>query len=85
MRIKLEGRLVGPWVNEVDSVWTSLRAGEQRLSVDLCSVSAVDENGKELLSRMHRNGTELIADAPMTKYIVAEAVREAESLREGRK
>jgi hypothetical protein len=73
MKIKLEGRLIGPWVKELESVWKSVPTNGKTLQVDMCSVSSVDSDGKELLWRMHRSGAELIADGPMTQYIISEA------------
>lgn len=56
--LKLEGRLVGPWVDEVEKAWRSVAnsAKAQHLAVDLCDVTFVDAAGKELLSRMHQAG-----------------------------
>jgi hypothetical protein len=70
--IKLEGRLVGPWVEEAEKAWKSLNGSSQReqLRVDLCGVMFVDAKGQELLARMHQAGAELAALGPMTNYIV---------------
>lgn len=70
--LKLEGRLVGPWVKEVETAWNSVMgsAKGERLSVDLSGVTFVGAEGKELLKRMHHAGAELAALGPMTMYIV---------------
>lgn len=80
-KIKLEGRLVGPWVKELESVWKSVTKTRGWLEVDLRSVSTVDSDGKELLGRMHDGGAAFIVEAPMTKYIVAEAIRGFENFK----
>lgn len=70
--LKLEGRLVGPWVKEVEKAWNSVMgsAKGERLSVDLSGVTFVGAEGKELLTRMHQAGAELAALGPMMMYIV---------------
>jgi len=70
--LKLEGRLVGPWVREVENVWNSITNSDkgQQLAVDLCQVTFVDAAGKELLKRMHKAGASLDAAGPLVKYIV---------------
>lgn len=66
--IKLEGKLAGPWVEELERMW--LEVPSQPLAVDMQEVTAVDKSGKELLARMAGKGARLIADMPMTKYII---------------
>jgi len=70
--LKLEGRLVGPWVGEVEKAWKSATntGKQQHVAVDLCGVTFVDNAGKELLSRMHQAGANLSALGPLTKFIV---------------
>lgn len=70
--LKLEGRLAGPWVEEVEKAWklvTHSSKGEH-LCVDLCGVTFVNAEGKKLLARMHKAGADLSALGPMTSYIV---------------
>jgi hypothetical protein len=69
--LKLEGKLVGAWVRELERVWQSASA-QERILVDLCSVSFVDDLGKELLSQMYRRGARLVAGTPLMKQIVEE-------------
>ncbi len=69
--LKLEGKLVGPWVDELERAWRAMTSPETRkLLVDLCAVSSVDGRGKDLLARMHYSGAVLRADRLMTKYII---------------
>jgi hypothetical protein len=49
--------------------------------VDLSSVTFIDSEGKELLGRMHREGTELVATGCLNKCIVEEITREAKQAR----
>jgi hypothetical protein len=78
LSFRLEGRLEGPWVEELEKCWRSMvaRAGTPVLHVDLTGVTFVDAAGKAQLSAMHRQGAEFIADGCLTRAIVAEIVEE---------
>ena len=72
MTFELEGKLAGPWVKELELCWRSA-AGTQQISpvrVDLSSVTFIDEEGKDLLGRMHREGAKLVATGCLNKCIV---------------
>ena len=72
MTFALEGKLAGPWVKELDLCWRSA-AGTQQIypvRVDLSSVTFIDEDGKDLLDRMYREGAKLVATGCLNKCIV---------------
>ncbi len=72
MTFELEGKLAGPWVKELELCWRSA-AGTQQLypvRVDLSSVTFIDEDGKDLLDRMYREGAKLVATGCLNKCIV---------------
>ena len=77
--LKLEGRLAGPWVQELERCWDSTvgRKVNHPLSVDLSAVTYVDSDGKDLLEKLHRQGAELIASGCLTSCIVKEIVQVA--------
>jgi anti-anti-sigma regulatory factor len=68
----LEGKLAGPWVRELEQCWNDAVKAQQRRSVrvDLSSVTFIDEEGKELLKKMYREGSELTAAGCLNKCIV---------------
>jgi outer membrane protein len=71
--LRLEGKLAGPWVNELEHCWQDVLATPRKsLRVDLHDVTFVAAEGKALLARMHKQGVELIAAGPMTRSIVEE-------------
>lgn len=72
--MKLEGRIAGPWVEELRRTWTSLAPslGSKRLCLDLCEVTFVDTAGKQLLTNLRKAGARLLADTAMTKALVEE-------------
>src|SRR6266496_1032005 len=69
---KLEGKLSGPWVQELERCFESTVTTPQTVVVDLRDTSFVDAAGKALLRRMHERGARLIASAPFTHAIVEE-------------
>jgi outer membrane protein TolC len=72
---KLEGKLTGPWVHELEQSW--IAAASNALTIDLADVTFIDPAGKDLLARMHESGAKLIAHSPMNRCIVDEIVRAA--------
>lgn len=74
LRIKLEGKLSGPWVEELRQCWrtaSSTTAGRTS-SVDLSEVDFVDSAGQLLLSEMRRQGVRLNAATPLIRALVEE-------------
>ena len=72
--MKLEGRLVGPWVTELQQFWESIRGSEEHgnFRVDLKGVTSIDERGKALLRQLYQQDATLIAPGCWTKAIVEE-------------
>ena len=70
----LEGKLVGPWVKELEKHWESaLAAGSSRtMLVDLADVSFIDDDGRALLARMRQKGVRLLSAGVLINAIVAE-------------
>jgi len=77
--IQLEGRLAGPWVEELERSWASTVSGRNKrpLRIDLSAVTYVDAAGKDLLKRLYREGTGLVASGCLTSCIVEEITRPA--------
>jgi anti-anti-sigma regulatory factor len=71
--LKLEGKLAGPWVQEVNRVWIDAAQSPRKgCVVDLRSVTFIDRSGQALLANMSRQGAELIAADCLTRDIVDE-------------
>jgi hypothetical protein len=73
---ELEGKLAGPWVKELEHSWRL--AGTQKIShvrVDLSSVTFIDQEGKDLLRKMYREGAKLVATGCLNKCIVEGIMR----------
>jgi len=66
--IKLEGRVSGPWVGELERSWRSLvttKGNAHPLVIDLSDVTFISTEGKILLGEMYRQGAELRVGALM--------------------
>jgi hypothetical protein len=75
-RIKVEGRLAGPYVQELDRTWRGLAPSliTKALCVDLSDMTGVDEEGKQLLAEIYRqNHAEFIARSVLAEYYAEQA------------
>ena len=74
--ITLEGRLAGPWVDELAGCWATLTAEPhaRTVRVDLAAVTFIDPAGKAVLRTMHEHGATLVASGCMTRAILEEIV-----------
>ena len=70
----LEGQLVGPWVKELEKCWEHALAADpsRAVLVDMAAVTFIDCAGRELLSRIRRQGARLLSDGVLINAIVAE-------------
>ena len=83
--LKLEGKLAGPWVQEVTRVWVdTAQSPRSDYVVDLRSVTFVDSPGQALLATMSRQGARLIAADCLTRNIVDEIKKQSYSPRESK-
>src|SRR5262245_51026123 len=76
----VEGKLVGPWVKELEECWESVLVAEpSRMPLmNLTAVTFVDSDGRELLTRMRRQGSRLVSAGCLMNAIVAEIEAEVE-------
>lgn len=73
VKLRVEGRLMGPWVQELDRCWRELSSDQQRGAVvDLTGVTFIGEDGKLLLTELWRQGATLYATDCLTRSIVDE-------------
>ena len=73
LSIILEGKLVGPWVEELNSYWRQMSVNQQScVVIDLTGVTFIDANGKALLTRLWQQGAELCAAGCLTRCVVEE-------------
>ncbi|HSL20216.1 MAG TPA: STAS domain-containing protein [Vicinamibacterales bacterium] len=72
--LKLEGRVSGDWVREVDACWRAAVEANSNASilVDLTEVDRVDLAGQGLLARMHRAGARFVTRGCQMRELVRE-------------
>jgi hypothetical protein len=69
---ELEGKLAGPWVEEMKECWRKAADADRPVGVLLKQVSFIDNAGKALLIEMCRAGAEIDGEGCMTSVTVAE-------------
>ncbi len=71
--VEVEGRLAGPWVEELERSWEAerRRAPSAGIIVRLSNVSFIDEAGKELLGKISRAGAKIEGSGCMVRAIIA--------------
>ena len=70
----VEGTVSGDWVDVLEKCWLEAQTppNGEPIRVDLSGVTYVDDEGRELLSRMIQNGAELRATGVMTRAVIEE-------------
>lgn len=78
----LEGKLVGPWVKEVERCWEIVFANnpDKLMVLDLADVTFIDLDGRALLRRMRRKGVKLLSHGVLIDAMIAKI--EAEEMTE---
>jgi anti-anti-sigma regulatory factor len=75
MELRLEGRLAGPWAEELDRVWveTAPQLAPRKLTIDLHNVTYADARGKRILKAIYaQTNAVLVASTPWTQFLAAE-------------
>jgi len=74
LTFRLEGRLAGPWVQELEASWRNALTHQPKpiLRVDLTGLTFINAAGKACLAAMHRQGAEFVAADCLMKAVVAE-------------
>lgn len=75
--VQVSGRLAENWVPELESCWQSARIDHPtgKILVDLNHVTFIDDRGRSLLERMHRDGATFAASGLLTRAIIDKIIR----------
>ena len=65
--LKLEGRVVGPWVGELRQVCELILSEDRKLKLDLVDVTFADANGVALLSQINSRGVTFTNCSPFVE------------------
>jgi anti-anti-sigma regulatory factor len=68
----VEGQLVHPWISELKSTWARTKAvrRKRKCVVDLTGVTFIDKSGEKALTKLHKEGAELVATGCYTGHVV---------------
>jgi hypothetical protein len=80
VRLIVEGKLSSACVGELDKCWQASRLLEsETILMDLTGVTYIDASGKQLLKRMHEQGTAFLCAGLMTRFLIEEIRCEEEN------
>ena len=73
-RLTVAGTLIGPWVIVLEECWHSVIAErpDSAIMVHLADVTFIDAAGRELLTRMYRQGVTLVPSGIQMTAMVEE-------------
>ena len=75
LTLRLEGKLLGPWVGELLQAWAKLeeiRPAKAVIRIDLNAVSYVDSLGRGLLASLHDRGCRLTGTGTFIAAVIDE-------------
>ena len=78
MAICLEGRIAGPWAEELGRSWSELTPplGTRKLLIDLRNATYADAEGISVLRDIYSQAAaEFLTSTPWTKYLAEEVTR----------
>jgi len=85
VQLRLEGRVAGPWADELSRVWQELAPSlaPRSLTIDLNNVIYADEAGKQILRAIYtQSNAHLFATTPWTEYLAEEIAAPADTIQE---
>jgi hypothetical protein len=65
--LKLEGRIVGPWVEELSRVCETLMIDGRQLNLDLADVALADLHGVRVLSTLKSKAVTIVNCSPFVE------------------
>jgi anti-anti-sigma regulatory factor len=77
-RFIVQGRLVGPWVEELSTAWKREQQDRDGRAcvIDLNDATFIDKSGVRLLRTLWENGAQLVATGVYTKHLLEEVERQ---------
>jgi anti-anti-sigma regulatory factor len=72
LKLKLEGRIVGPWAAELRRVWKEYLEQQDRKTflVDMTAVTFIDHDGQGVLADIVAAGAHFEVAGPLTSHIL---------------
>lgn len=76
LHLKLEGKLIPPWTNELEIVWSEIISclNSRQLHLDLRETTFIDQHGMYLLRNIVRTANpEIVTNSPLTRQFAEQA------------
>jgi len=76
-KLVLEGKLISPWSDEVESAWRHAREHLEgrKLIVDLTNVTLIGHDGENTLLKLMRDGARFTGCGVLTKHLLKQLAR----------
>jgi len=67
--LKLEGRLIGPWVDELRKTVLRLSQGSRPLEIDVSNLTFADDDGEKALCWLHEMGVHFEGKSSYSDFV----------------
>ncbi len=67
--LKLDGRLAGPWVDELRNTVLLTGAWRRSLQIDVSGLTYAEENGEEAICWLHKMGARFVGKGPFLEFL----------------
>lgn len=76
-KMVLEGKLIPPWTQEVESAWQRAKQDNEarRLVVDVNNVTLISPDGEATLLKLMRDGARFTCGGVLTKHLLRQLAR----------
>jgi hypothetical protein len=76
-RLLVEGKLIQPWIDELNRTWRSAGEGLQGRDriIDLSNATVISREGEEAIFELMRQGAKFSCGGVLTKYVVKQLAR----------
>ncbi|MBV9181147.1 MAG: hypothetical protein JO356_07540 [Acidobacteria bacterium] len=76
-RLVLEGKLVGPWISELERCWHTAADGLEgrKVVIDLKNVTVISLEGENALSALMREGAQFACEGILNKHVLKQLRR----------
>lgn len=82
LHLKLEGKLIQPWTNELEAVWRQVFSSldGKKLHLDLCGTTFIDHQGMHLLRVIvQATNPKIEVNSPLTRQFAEQARSKAQA------
>ena len=77
IRLKVEGRIVGSWVSELDQACRSLPVQKMMVLLDFSNVSFIDRHGVEVVKRILSERFEILGASRLVQALLEVGSKES--------